>query len=126
MNKLRIVRGTDVMLYVGTTPLFGVTAFSAEQKQRYHEVYEYLNAEPCERLPQNKRYELTLSMMALFDKQLPSQPGFSLRIVDGDATYRYENCRVTGQKTVVKGSENAAQVFTLEADSMRKQVAGNE
>ena len=126
MNELRIVRGTDVKLYVGETPLFGVTAFSAVQKPLYHEVYEYLSTKPCERIPQGTRYELTLSMMALFDKQLPSQPGFTLKVVDGDTTYCYENCRVTEQKTAVKGSENAAEVFTLEADSMRKQVVGDE
>ncbi|MBQ3264322.1 MAG: hypothetical protein IJH07_00960 [Ruminococcus sp.] len=126
MNELRIVRGTDVKLYVDQTPLFGVTAFSAVQKPLYHEVYEYLSAKPCERISQGTRYELTLSVMALFDKQLPSQSVFTLSVVDSDTTYYYEGCRVIKQKTAVKGSENAAEVFTLVADSMRRQVAESE
>lgn len=123
MSELRIVRGTDVGLYAGDTPLFGVISLTVMQKNRYREVYEYLSAKPCERLPQGSVYEITLRMMSLFDDQLPSQDGFTLRIVDGNSAYCYYNCRVTGRKTELNGNHNAAEVFTVEADSMSKRWA---
>lgn len=126
MSELRIVRGTDVRLYVGDTPIFGVTAFSAVEKPLYHEVYEYLSAVPCERVPQGSSYVLQLSMMALFDKQLPTDPGFTLRVVDGSTAYCYYNCRITQRKTELKGNGNAVEVFSVEADSMRKRWARDE
>ena len=126
MNEMRIVRGTDVTLYADSTPLFGVTAFSASEKLRFHEVYEYLNAKPCERIPQGAYYEIQLSMMSLFDHQLPSQAGFTLKAVDGGVTYSYENCRVTGRKTELKGNGHACEVFTVEADELRRTVAQHE
>ncbi|WP_407383847.1 hypothetical protein [Ruminococcus sp.] len=119
MNELRIVRGTDVRLSVGETPLFGVTAFSAREKAPCHQVYEFLSAKPCETIPQGARYELELSVMALFDRQLPRER-FTLCIEDGDSCYRYENCRVTEQKTEVKGNEGAVERIFIEADRMEK------
>ena len=126
MSELRIVRGTDVTLFAGETPLFGVVSFSAVSGRKYYEVYEYLNAKPCERVPQGEQYEIRLGVMALFDQQLPDQPGFTLRVVDGDTTYCYENCRITGKNTEVKGNGCAAEVFSIEADELRKQVTAHE
>lgn len=125
MNEIRMIRGTDIRLYADQTPLFGVTAFSAEQKTRFHEVYEYLNAKPCERIPQGTYYTITLQMMTLFDRQLP-QDDFTLDVEDGDTTYRFEHCRVTLQQTKIQGNGHAAAVFTVEADSMRRQVTQDE
>lgn len=120
MSELRIIRGTDVKLYVVNTPLFGVTAFSAVRKTAYHEVYEYLSAKPCERIPQGSYYEIKLSVMSLFDRQLPEEPGFVLRVVDGDTSYCYDNCRITGQRTKLNENDTAVEEFTIEADNMRK------
>ena len=122
MSELRIIRGSDIQLYAGDTPLFGVTAFSAAEKKQYHAVYEYGNAAACAYIPQGASYELELCVLSLFDKQLPTG-SFTLRVVDGDTTYSYDACRVTGRKTAVKGSGKAVEVFTLAADNMRKQVA---
>lgn len=124
MNEMKVVRGTDIMLYADDKPLFGVLSFSAAEKRLYHEIYEYLSIKPCERVPQGSVYEIKLSLMALFDHQLPSQPGFSLCVADGDEEYRYENCRIIGQQSELKGSEYAAEVFTVEADSFTKAVIG--
>ena len=126
MNELRIVRGTDVKLYMNDTPLFGVTSFSAVQKNSTYDVYEYLSAEPCEHVPQGSRYEIKLSMMALFDGQLSADNSFTLRVTDGNTEYRYENCRVTERKTELKGNAKAVEGFTLEADRMRKAVIEDE
>ena len=122
MSDLRIIRGSDVRLYADNTPLFGVTALRAVKKQRYHEVYEYLSAEPCERVPQASGYEIELCVMAMFDRQLPEQPGFTLYAVDGLTKYRFVNCRVTGRKTELNGSRSVTEVFTIEADDLREQV----
>ena len=126
MNELRIVRGTDVKLFVGDTPLFGVTDFTAVQKQRFYDVYEYLRTEPYERIPQGSRYVIRLELMALFDGQLPTQEEFTLRVEDNGTTYHYENCRVTERESVLKGNQKAVEVFTLEADQMRKAVTDDE
>ena len=126
MKELRIVRGTDVKLFVGESPLFGVTSFTAVQKPRHYDVYEYLRSEPCERISQGSRYEIKLEFMALFDHQLPTQEDFTLRVVDGDCVYCYENCRVTERRTQLKGNAKAVEVFTLEADRMRKAVTDDE
>ena len=80
MNELRIVRGTDVKLFVGDTPLFGVMEFTAVQKPCHYDVYEYLRSKPCERIPQGSRYEIRLEFMALFCDQLPTQEDFTLRV----------------------------------------------
>ena len=126
MKELRIVRGTDVRLFVGESPLFGVTSFTAVQKPRHYDVYEYLRSEPCERIPQGSRYEIRLEFMALFSDQLPTQEAFTLRVADGDSVYCYENCRVTERKTQLKGNLKSVEVFTLEADRMRKAVTDDE
>ena len=126
MKELRIVRGTDVKLFVGESPLFGVTSFTAVQKPRHYDVYEYLRSEPCERISQGSRYEIKLEFMALFDHQLPTQEDFTLRVADGDCVYCYENCRVTERRTQLKGNAKAVEVFTLEADRMRKAVTDDE
>ena len=126
MNELRIVRGTDVKLFVGDVPLFGVTDFTAVQKPRHYDVYEYLRSEPCKQIPQGSRYEIKLELMALFDGQLPMQEGFTLCVADGDSVYRYENCCVTERNTKLKGNAKAVEVFTLEADRMRKAVTDDE
>ena len=125
MNELRIVRGTDVKLFVGDSPLFGVMDFTAVQKQRFYDVYEYLRTEPYERIPLGSRYEIRLELMALFDGQLPTREDFTLRVEDNGTTY-HENCRVTERKTVLKGNQKAVEVFTLEADQMRKAVTDDE
>lgn len=126
MNELRIVRGTDVRLYAEYAPLFGVTEFSAAQKESTYDVYEYLSAAPCERVRQGSRYEIRLEFMALFDEQLPRQDAFTLRFENGNTEYRYENCRVKERKTMLKGNQKAIEVFVLEADSMRKAVIHDE
>lgn len=126
MKELRIVRGSDVKLFIGDVPLFGVTDFTAVQKPRQYEVHEYLRSEPCERIPQGSLYEIRLEFMALFDNQLPTQEDFTLRIADGGTVYRYEDCRVTEQRTQLKGNEKAVEVFTIKADRMRKAVTENE
>ena len=126
MNELRIVRGTDVKLFVGDTPLFGVMDFTAVQKQRFYDVYEYLRSQPYERIPQGSRYEIRLEFMALFDGQLPTREEFTLRVEDNGTTYHYENCRVKERKTVLKGNQKAVEVFILEADQMRKAVTDDE
>lgn len=126
MSELRIVRGTDVKLYIADMPIFGVAALTITEKPLYHEVYEYLSAKPCERVPQGSAYVMQLSMMTLFDKQLPTEPGFTLRVVDGSSAYCYYNCRITQHKTELKGNGNAVEVFTVEADSMRKRWARDE
>ena len=116
MKELRIVRGTDVRLFVGESPLFGVTSFTAVQKPRLFHVFEYLRSEPCERIPQGSRYEI----------KIPMRENFTLIVTDNGTTYCYENCRVTERKTQLKGNQKAVEVFTLEADSMRKAVTDNE
>ena len=126
MNELRIVRGTDVKLFVGETPLFGVMDFTAIQKQRFYDVYEYLRSEPYELIPMGSRYEIRLELMALFDGQLPTQEEFTLRVEDNGTTYHYENCRVSERKSTLKGNQKAVEVFTLEADQMRKAVTDDE
>lgn len=126
MSELRIVRGTDVTLYVDTTPLFGVTSFSAVEKKSTYDIYEYLSTEPCERIPQRSSYEIKLSIMALFSDQLPTENGYELRVADGDTEYIYENCRLKEQKTELKGNEKAVEVLILEADRMRKAVTEHE
>ena len=78
MNELRVVRGTDIRLFADEAPLFGITSFTAEEKPKFHEVYEYLNAKPCERIPQGGEYVIRIGMMAMFDHQLSECEGFSL------------------------------------------------
>lgn len=126
MNELRIIRGTDVKLFIGDVPLFGVTDFTAVQKSRHYDVYEYLRSEPCERIPQESFYEIRLEIMALFDNQLPMQESFTMCVTDGDTVYRYEDCRVTEQRTQLKGNAKAIEVFILKADRMRKAVTDDE
>lgn len=126
MSELRIVRGTDVKLYVDDIPIFGVTDLSIVEKPLYHEVYEYLSALPCERVPQGTSYVIQMNMMSLFDKQLPKAPDFTLRVVDGSTAYCYYNCRITQRKTEMKGNGYVVEAFTVEADSMRKRWARDE
>lgn len=126
MNELRIVRGTDVRLYADDKPLFGVASFCAVQKKSYYDVFEYLSTVPCEHIPQETRYEIKMGFIAMFDEQLPTQGGFSLRVVDDSTEYCYENCRVTQRKTELKGNAKAVEEFTLEADRMRKAVINDE
>lgn len=123
MNELRVVRGADISLYADDAPLFGVTSFSAEEKPLFHEVYEYLSAAPCEYIPQGTEYSIRIGMMSLFDHQLPSDGSFTLRLADGDAVYRYDNCRVVGRKTKTEGSGMATEEFAVKADHMEKQVS---
>ena len=126
MSELRIVRGTDITLYLGDSPLFGVTAFSVLQKEKICDVYEYLCAKPCKRISQGTDYEIKLSMLAMFDRQLPLHGDFSLRVVDEGVTYTYEGCRVRERKTEVKGNAKAVEVFCLEADSVREEMTDDE
>ena len=126
MKELRIVRGTDVKLFIGDVPLFGVTSFTAVQKNHSYDVYEYLRSEPCERVPQGSNHEIRLEFMALFDNQLPTQEDFTLRVADGNTICRYDGCRVTEQRTELKGNQKAVEVFLLEADQMRKAVTDDE
>ena len=126
MNELRIVRGTDICLYADDEPLFGVTSFGAEEKPLYHEVYEYLNSKPCDRIPQGPEYEIRIGMMSLFGHQLPVGEEFALRLTDGGVTYRYGNCCVVGRRTKTEGSGIATEEFTVKADTMEKQVAEDE
>ena len=126
MNELRIVRGTDICLYADDEPLFGVTSFTAEEKPLFHEVYEYLDSKPCDRIPQGTEYEIRIGMMSLFDHQLPVVEEFTLRLTDGDVTYCYENCRVVGRRTKTEGSGMATEEFTVKANQMEKQVAEDE
>lgn len=121
MDELRIIRGTDIGFYVDDTPLFGVTAFSAVKKTRWHDVYEYGCPDPCERVPQGVRYELKLSIMSLFDGQMPSS-AFILRAMDCDSVFCYEGCRVIHQETKLNGNGHAEEVFTVEAERMRKEA----
>ncbi|MBQ3329831.1 MAG: hypothetical protein IJG87_01475 [Ruminococcus sp.] len=126
MNELRIIRGTDVSLYINDAPLFGVIAFSAEEKPLFHEVYEYLCVKPCERIPQGTEYHILIGMMSLFDHQLPADEAFTLRVIDGNVAYCYKNCRVTDRRTKAEGNRMATQEFAIKADQMEKQVTGNE
>ncbi len=126
MSELRIVRGTDIRMFADDTPLFGVTAFSAAEKPRYHEVYEYLSAQPCDFIRQDTQYEIKLWVMALFDQQLSCEKAFELRIIDDGAIYAYENCRIIENTTAVKGNGRAEAVFTLAADSMRRRCQTDE
>lgn len=126
MNELRIVRGTDVKLFVGDTPLFGVTGFTAVQKPRFYDVYEYLRSAPYERIPQGSLYEIKLELMALFDGQLPTHEEFTLCVEDNGTVYRYEGCCVTERKTTLNGNAKAVEIFTLKANNMRKAVIDDE
>ena len=126
MKELRIVRGTDVKLYVGGTPLFGVTGFTAAEKTRSYDVYEYLRSEPCERIPQGSYHEIRLEFMTLFGGQLPMREDFTLCVADGDMVYYYEECCVTERKTTLKGNAKAVEIFTLKANRMRKAVTVDE
>ena len=126
MNDLRIVRGTDISIYADEKPLFGVTEFIASQTVKYHEVYEYLSAVPCKRVPQGEGYVIQLHMLSLFDGQLPTDRIFTLRIIDGDREYRYEKCRVTQSKTQVKENHHAGVTITVEAEYMRKRGTKDE
>lgn len=126
MNELRVVRGTDIRLFADGTPLFGITSFTAEEKPKFHEVYEYLNTKPCERIPQGVEYVICIGMMALFDRQLSECDGFSLTLVDGNVSYRYDGCHIVGRKTRLDGNDMATEEFTLKADQMTKQVTENE
>ena len=126
MSELRIVRGTDINIYADDIPLFGVTAFTASQTVKYHEVYEYLSAAPCERVSQGEGYVIQLQILSLFDGQLPTDRIFTLRVIDGDREYRYENCRVVESKTQVKGNHYADVTVIVEADYMRKRGTENE
>lgn len=126
MNELRVIRGTDISLFADDTPLFGITAFRAEEKPLFHEVYEYLNVKPYERIPQGTEYVIRIGMMSLFDHQLPAVDAFTLRLVDGNITYCYGNCHIVGRKTKTEGNGLATEEFTVQADRMVKQVAENE
>lgn len=125
MDELRIVRGTDVILYADDQPLFGVTEFSAVQTADHHKVREYLSAEPYAYIPQGKTYQLRIQVLTLFDEQLPDAP-FTLCVKDGGREYRYRNCRVTGRKTEAQGSKNAVTVISAEADDLIKRGMEDE
>ena len=126
MNELRLIRGTQLDVYVGEEPLFGLLSLSASQKVKYHDVYEYLSAAPCERVPQGTEYELTLRFLSLFDGQLPENESFTLTVEDGDTRYIYHDCRMLSRKMEVKGNEYAEEVITAAADAMEKQVTEHE
>lgn len=126
MNELRVVRGTDIRLFANEAPLFGITSFTAVEKPLFHEVYEYLNAKPCKRIPQGVEYVICIGMMAMFDHQLSDNEGFSLTLVDGNVSYRYDGCHIVGRKTRLDGNDMATEEFTLKADQMTKQVTENE
>lgn len=126
MNELRLIRGTQLDVFAGEEPLFGLVSFSASQKIAYRDVYEYLSAEPCEHVPQGSGYEISLRFLSFFDSQLPENELFTLTVRDKDARYIYGNCRLVARKTEVKGNEYAAEVVTVEADTMEKQVIADE
>ena len=120
MSELRIVRGIDVKLSADNTPLFGVLSFSAVEKIDCHKVYECMSCKPCAYVPQGVTYELRLGVMALFDRQLPTEEAFTLQIADGDTIYDYEGCRVTERKSEIKENGCAVEVFVIGADRLRK------
>ena len=126
MKELRIVRGTDVRLYVGDVPLFGVTDFTAAEKTRSYDVYEYLRSEPCKRIPQGSYHEIRVEFMTLFGGQLPMRKDFTLCVADRGTVYHYEDCCVTERKTTLKGNAKAVEVFTIKANRMRKAVTVDE
>ena len=120
MHELKLVRGTQITAYADETPLFGLLSLNAVGQKRYHDVYEYLSAKPCERVPQGESYEITLRFLTLFDDQLPPDRAFVLRIEDGDTSYRYAGCRLISHKTEVSGNDHAVAVITAVADTMEK------
>ncbi len=123
MHELKLVRGTQITAYADETPLFGLLSLNAVEQKRYHDVYEYLSAEPCERVPQGESYEITLRFLSLFDDQLPHNRAFVLGVEDDDTSYRYSECRLISQKTEVSGNDHVVTVITAKADSMEKRRA---
>ena len=126
MTEFRLVRGTQITVYADESPLFGLISFSASQQIQYHEVYEYLSAEPCDRVPQGKGYAITMRFLSMFDSQLPEDEAFTLTVADGDTRYIYKDCRMTSRKTELRGNEHAEEVIKAQADTMEKQVIANE
>ena len=125
MDELRIIRGTDVTLYADDDPLFGVTAFSASQAVKVHEVHEYLSAAPVQRVPQGAVYQINMKIMTMFASQIPDAP-FTLRIADGETEYRYENCSAVSRKAEAQGNEYIVTAVTCEADRMTKRRTAND
>ena len=116
MNELRILRGRDVRLFADEEELFGVTAVTASEKYTYHEIREYLSSEAYDRVRQDGGYQIKLTVLSLFDRQLVDLDGFTLSIRGDDTRYAYENCRVLGVQYTARGDKNAEAEFLLEAD----------
>lgn len=126
MHELKLVRGTQITAYAADAPLFGLLSLNAVQQKRYHDVYEYLSATPCERVPQRERYEITLRFLSLFDDQIPSDAVFTLRVEDDDFSYIYGGCRLISRKTEVGGNDHAVGIVTVEADTLQKRRIEDE
>lgn len=126
MSELRIFRGRDVAFYLDGSVLFGVTEFSAAEERKVHKVREYMSASPVAAVPQGAAYRLKLHFLSVFDRQLPTDGSFRLRLVCEDEEYIYEDCVVTEYRLGAKGEKNAEAVYTLEAEKCTWRKVGED
>lgn len=122
MNELKILRGGDIGLYIDGEELFGVVAFTATEKTESHAIYEYLSASPYDAVQQASAYEIRLSVLSLFDRQIAERCRFTLSVVEGDTRYCYEHCRVAEKRREAKENHNVGYTYLIQADKLVKQV----
>lgn len=126
MNTLRITRGEDIELYADGELLCGVTDFSVREEKNYHEVYEYLREEPCERIATDSRYTIEMSILSMFHYEVLSADSFTISVIDGDTEYLYSGCRLQEHGRDIKARRRLTDRYIITADKMSERENGNE
>ena len=116
MSDLKIIRGKDIELRINDRIIFGVTEFTAHEKTAFHEVRECMSSKPVALVPQEPEYEIKLTLMSMFDGQIPENRVFSLSLRYDDEEYVYGGCRVLSRDKVVKAMGGPLSVYTISAE----------
>lgn len=120
MNTLRILKGKDIVLSVGTHELSFVTEFTAVSEGNSYPVKEMLNEENVDNIILDKKYKISITALSLFDESVFDIEPFELTVSDENKEYVYTGCRVVKVARDIKAVNPIENKFELEAVSMEQ------
>lgn len=119
MNTLRILRGTDISIYVDDSLLCFVTSFVAKESQDVYRIEEFLSDTAVDTVTMRKTYELTITALTHLDDSVFDKEKFTLSVRDHNAVYEYINCRLKSKKRDADSHKPIVDVYTIVATDMR-------
>ena len=126
MNTLRILKGSDINIYVDDTLLCFVTQFEAMMQRDAYEIKEMLSENAVDYVNQSEGYVIYITAYTHLNAEVFEKDGFTLSVKGNGKMFNYSSCVLESVRKVANGDKPIVFKYTIKAKNLNVSEVENE